>query len=171
MYKLRSTALSQALFGDYAAAVASAREGLELQREKPAELMVAPEFHAVLAEGLCGLGEHEEALAEAEQAVTEAAGKGRILTEAIARRAHALALAHVKGEAGRADIEETLRIAEERLDTCSSPHWKAHLHERRARVAQILGDPHEAHLRAAEEAFEKLGLTAQSDRITQELAT
>ena len=167
----RVTLLHNLLHEDYEAAVEAGRVGLENHDRHRVEMIFRPEIESNLAVALCHLGEHQEALKHAANAVEEASWMGRNIVHGHARLARALALAHVRGDESRSEIEEDFRTAEELFEAAKSRHWSAHAHERRGRVAQVLGDRHEEHLRAAQGAFEELAFEAQVNRLATELGS
>jgi adenylate cyclase len=156
---------------DWDAAIASAREWLELHEREQVELQVAIEGRALLCEALRRAGRYPEVLELAERTIEDAMRMPRRASEVIARHALAVALAHVHGTDARDRVAEVLAPTKDLITRSHAWALGPQRHEALAHVARALGDrdTHEGELREAHRLYVELACPQHAARLAQEL--
>jgi tetratricopeptide (TPR) repeat protein len=128
---------------------------------------------AHLAEVYLELGECNEALAAAREAITLGSAGGSRFHEAEAQLALARALLASEGTLPRAEIEFALERAEALVETTGGRVLSPRILELRGRLAAALGDApaSDRTLRQALDVYREIGATGHAERLARELAS
>jgi len=159
--------------GGYAEAAAACEHARQISVERQAALEFLPYTLAFLAEAKAGLGEDEEAIATARQAVEFADGVGLALLDAPARLALARVLRRCSGGPAADEIAETLEralaVAHESGNRAEEPL----IHVELAELALLRGDQPgwEREMRVAEEQFRANGAGGHLARVERLLVS
>lgn len=141
-------------------------------RTLPTQYGYLPWVLALLAEAHLALGEHNEALAAAQEGIERGRNGVCIYFEACAQIALAQVLITTGGAEARAEIEVAIDRAEELVALVEGRSLSPRILELRGRLAAALGDAPGAGqaLRQALDFYREIGATGHAERLAQEIA-
>jgi class 3 adenylate cyclase/tetratricopeptide (TPR) repeat protein len=166
--------LSQAgsLDGQWALAVASAEEAIQIVRTQRLGGDFAVKTLAALARAHLGAGDREQATEVSAEAIAVAKRQSQPVQECEATIVHARSLRELRGAQARHTIETLLATALQLIEQTGAERWRPHVHVERAELHRLSGDTAAAmrELTEAHRLFSEMGASGHSARIGRELA-
>jgi hypothetical protein len=143
---------------------------LAIQRERRLQSWESGVLGAMAVAHL-GLGDHEEALALAKQALLVSRRLGTRLWEYRAQFTRIRALRETQGPEAVSEIENSLAEADAWLEMSGAKSYEPFLHVERAELARLIGDnaARERELREAHRLFTEIGAPIRAAEIAKEL--
>jgi tetratricopeptide (TPR) repeat protein len=163
--------IANVLNGAWHAALEVLERALTIRRERRLQVWEG-EVLATMAAAHLGLGDREQALAFAVEAIEVCRRSGTRLWEFPAQLTRIRAFREIRGVQATKEVESALAEAEAWLERSGAKSYEPFLHVERAEVARLSGDDgmRQRELREAHRLFTEIGAPIRAKRVAKELA-